>query len=216
MIHPYIAIDFAMYCSVGFGIAVIGWACRFLSGDDTLLSEFQGNIDRSTGSKSMLTYTRIFSNEADSTLHQMHRQLVVQQSDRNKSVMISHQSKKRKTCDEAIGVHWKFMDSIASADFTWNNLKLVDTSPSKYVYFIRMRNTSYIKIGFSTCVNARMNVLNVGNPIQLDLEFKFKTDKFRLHESLLHIHFTKYHVRGEWFIIKDNIDFSEVVDKVCY
>ena len=56
-VHPYIALDYAAYLDVSFGILMHSWMYRFISGDPTLIPEVAANYDRVHGTKSIASMT---------------------------------------------------------------------------------------------------------------------------------------------------------------
>ena len=72
-----------------------------------------------------------------------------------------------------------------------------------------LRSGDYIKIGVAKTVDQRVNTLQTGNPIKIEIEHLKKTNNVfaYIDEKILHKKFKKYHVINEWYRIdKDNKD----------
>jgi hypothetical protein len=135
----------------------------------------------------------------------------------NFQTLQSLQTKKRKLND-VVEVVSEFLQPLQRADTLWDTLYNHAHEMAmleKYVYFIRMVDTSYVKIGFSGDVTRRLKELRTGNAIDLQLEYKFKSRQFRLHESNLHEYFIDNNVQGEWFELPWYTDYDAIVHKVC-
>ena len=79
-----------------------------------------------------------------------------------------------------------------------------------WCYFVT--DGQFVKIGVSEGINRRMVEIQTGNPREISLIGLFELKTF--HQALaaehdLHKHFDKYHLRGEWFDILGNQDFTE-------
>ena len=74
-----------------------------------------------------------------------------------------------------------------------------EESREGYVYFVRIRDTLNVKIGYSKDPYTRMQTLQTACPFDIDLEQAFfSTEAFQM-EQRLHLEMEIYHVRGEWF-----------------
>ena len=133
--------------------------------------------------------------------------------DTNLQTLQSVQTKRRKLND-TIEVLSEFLQPLQQVDTLWNQMYEKSTL-QKDVYFIRMVNTSYVKIGFSGDVIQRLKQLSIGNAILLQLDYKFKSSRYRLHESSLHAYFIDNNVRGEWFELPTDTNYDNIVHKVC-
>jgi len=70
-----------------------------------------------------------------------------------------------------------------------------------YVYFIGIKeNPGLIKIGYTTqSIKKRLYKLQISTPFKLYLIDSIKTKDCQSLEKKLHSHFSKFHIRGEWF-----------------
>lgn len=104
-----------------------------------------------------------------------------------------------------------------AVDLAWNALKLnKEDEGEKYgcVYFVRMRDTEFVKVGQTTSICARMASLQVSCPTPLDLEFQLATPNYKCIERKLHAYLKgqDLHVRGEWFKLqKDTASYLKVL-----
>lgn len=78
-IHPMLAIHLATWISPAFGLAVIKWTCRYLSGDASLLHDVADRVDLVHGTKSLLTHTVVDKDERDAELAELHTQVAKHQ-----------------------------------------------------------------------------------------------------------------------------------------
>ena len=108
----------------------------------------------------------------------------------------------------------KLIQPLTRVDHLWAIIPERETL-EKDVYFIRMDDTQYVKIGFSGDVFKRLKQLSTGNPVKLVLEYKFRTCQYRLHESQLHVHFNTCKVYGEWFELPLGINYAAIVKEIC-
>ena len=71
------------------------------------------------------------------------------------------------------------------------------------IYFITQQN-QYVKIGYTDkSVKSRMQILQVGNPILLSIYTVIEGDLDA--EVALHKRFKRHHIRGEWYVLHDDI-----------
>ena len=90
-----------------------------------------------------------------------------------------------------------------------------DSNTIRNIYFIRIRGTNMVKIGYTTQdVKHRLSQLQVSNPTQLDVEFLFATPDFCRIEHQLHLLMAKERIRGEWFYIKLGFDYEGLIKQV--
>ena len=75
---------------------------------------------------------------------------------------------------------------------------------SSYVYIIKNMDTNNIKIGVSNDVYKRLNTFRTGNDCQLELVYKsiISSNAYNIEHSV-HEFFKDYHVRGEWFKVRE-------------
>jgi hypothetical protein len=64
-----------------------------------------------------------------------------------------------------------------------------------FVYFIRCG--ALIKVGRASDVEARLKVLQIGNPEKLSILYFYEGGSYE--EARLHKIFHEFHVQGEWF-----------------
>jgi hypothetical protein len=74
-----------------------------------------------------------------------------------------------------------------------------EASHDGFVYFVRVRDSLDVKIGYSKDPVKRLQQLQTGCPTELDLEQVFFTTTAFASEQYLHQELNDHHVRGEWF-----------------
>jgi len=74
-------------------------------------------------------------------------------------------------------------------------------SPLEFIYFVR--SEEFVKIGWATSVETRMNSLRVNNPHPVELIALMVGGQ--TEEAMLHANFRGDHHRGEWFRLSDTI-----------
>jgi len=89
--------------------------------------------------------------------------------------------------------------------------ELNSTNQQKFVYAIRCLATNWVKIGFSCDVVRRLCELQTGCPHDLKVEFVHITPRFREMERAMHDYFIEFRIRGEWFELDEDTDFTSVV-----
>lgn len=108
----------------------------------------------------------------------------------------------------------RFILAFKEARETLNNIvKLKEISKvlpeigldTSYVYIIKNMDTGNIKVGVSKDVQKRLDTFRTGNDCQLELVYRSMvcSNAFNL-ESQVHEYFKEYHVRGEWFRVKEH------------
>ena len=114
-------------------------------------------------------------------------------------------SKVSKSMIGQLVVDSKWLHSTLHLDEIWDNM-VVDHDKKKSqessVYFIRIGDSDWVKIGHSTNVIQRMSCLQVSCPIELSLEFAIMLKDAYTCEQNIHTVLKKRkdcHVRGEWF-----------------
>jgi hypothetical protein len=83
-----------------------------------------------------------------------------------------------------------------------------DRSSLQYVYFIR--SEWFVKIGWATSMETRLNSCQVNNPHPVELLALMVGGVDE--ETMLHAHFHSDHHRGEWFRLSDGI--QSLVDEI--
>ena len=107
----------------------------------------------------------------------------------------------------------RMVDSLFPIEYAHNNNN--DSNTMGNIYFIRIRGTNMVKIGYTTQdVKHRLSQLQVSNPTQLDVEFLFSTPDFCRIEHQLHMLMAKQRIRGEWFYIKLGFDYESLIKQV--
>ena len=245
-LHPLLAIDFARYMSVHFGLQITIWAAQYITGDPTLIKDVQARVDEVHGTKSLLTHTMMEKETSKALLVTTHKKAAKYQvearalqielenarhADQEQTYAIglrkqirdmgvypdtnlqTLQSVKRRKLN-TIEVLSTFLQPLQQIDILWNQMYEKSTL-QKDVYFIRMVDTLYVKIGFSSDVIQRLKQLSIGNAVVLQLDYKFKSSRYRLHESSLHTYFIDNNVRGEWFELPTDTEYGNIVHKVC-
>jgi hypothetical protein len=71
------------------------------------------------------------------------------------------------------------------------------------LYFIR--SADHVKIGITNDIQKRLTLLQVGNPIDLELVALFDSPAPLSHEMDLHLLLGAYATRGEWFMLPKHI-----------
>lgn len=78
------------------------------------------------------------------------------------------------------------------------------------VYFVRVKGTEKVKIGYSVSINKRMSGLATGHPDELELIATVSGGNDA--ESRLHRRFAQYRIRGEWYRLEGKL--AEYVKKL--
>ena len=68
-------------------------------------------------------------------------------------------------------------------------------------------NSGYVKIGFATDLDARLQKIQLGTPDRLFVVHKFRTRFYAELEKILHQRFAHKRLRGEWFDLNQD-DFN--------
>jgi hypothetical protein len=72
-----------------------------------------------------------------------------------------------------------------------------------YIYFIQCNNNKYIKIGYTTNLKTRIQVIQSNNPEKINvLNVINGTERM---ERKIHRELNKYNIRGEWFLPDDEV-----------
>ena len=71
--------------------------------------------------------------------------------------------------------------------------------------YVIKQNKSFMKIGFTSNITKRLSILQVGNPIKLELVCLAETLDDSKAEKYLHELFINDRVRGEWFFFNNRI-----------
>ena len=191
------------------------WCYQFLAGSVAFAKEVLDQADASNCTKSLTTRTTVDAHEPDASLAAAHIAAATAHGEAMETGLCTNflaSEGKRRRLDDTLVFDLSFVESLSLLDQRWD---MVRDPPAKckYVYFLRMEGTQYVKIGFSADVQARLRHLQIGNAIPLKLEYKFKTQSFREHESSLHCHLHACHVQGEWFKLPQHTDFPHLVSE---
>jgi Fe2+ or Zn2+ uptake regulation protein len=95
-------------------------------------------------------------------------------------------------------------------------LKNMANRPKNYVYFIKNESGKMVKIGYSKNPEKRLKMLERTLPMSLELVYFMPGSELR--EKRLHEKFSKYRIKGEWFIFSDEIKqyIEKVKDHISY
>jgi hypothetical protein len=69
-----------------------------------------------------------------------------------------------------------------------------------YIYWVRLGETRYVKIGRALNVTTRLYELQDGSPFPLQVMHTVHVANMENAEQQLHLQFAAYHIRGEWFL----------------
>jgi len=94
--------------------------------------------------------------------------------------------------------------------------RVSSSSRSGFIYFIQCHD--FIKVGFTDKVSIRLSALQTGCPYELKLFKSIPTSDMERDERLIHNHWKRYEIRGEWFQVPDGqltvILGSETIDEI--
>ena len=192
------------------------WCYQFLSGSVAFAKEVLDRADAFNGTKSLTTRTTVDADEPDANLTTAHLAAATAHTEANetgKCTSFMASEGKRRKVDNTLVFELSFVERLHLLDQRWDTI-IEPEAKRKYVYFLRMENTRYVKIGFSADVMARLRHLQIGNAIPLQLEYEFQTKRFREYESRLHDHLRAHHVLGEWFDLPQHMDFAQLVSEL--
>ena len=79
------------------------------------------------------------------------------------------------------------------------------------IYFIRMTNTEFVKVGYSINPEQRKKTLQVGNPCRLLIEFTYPTAHPVDLETQIKRNLVSKLVLGEWFTISTDTDYQNII-----
>ena len=215
-LHPRAALVIAIHWfAPSIASLAIEWCYHFLAGSVSLAKDILDRADASNGTKSLTTRTTVARDESDTSLAAAHVAAASTHGEAKEGALGTSflaSGGKRRRVDDSLVFDLSFVESISLLDWRWEMVREPHTK-CKYVYFLRMEGTRYVKIGFSADVQARLLQLQVGNAIPLNLEYKFKTSRFRRDESRLHCSLRACHVQGEWFDLPKHTDFPRLVSE---
>jgi transcription elongation factor Elf1 len=72
-----------------------------------------------------------------------------------------------------------------------------------YVYIVRIDNTAYYKIGKTSDIDNRMEILRYYNPMPMSIVYLHKCNDAGLLEIRLHRIYSRFRRQGEWFELHD-------------
>jgi hypothetical protein len=131
--------------------------------------EVLDRADAFNGTKSLTTRTTVDVDEPDANLATAHLAAATAHSEANETgqctSFMSSEGKRRKV-DNTLVFELYCVESLHLLDQRWDTI-IEPEAKRKYVYFLRMENTRYVKIGFSADVMARLRHLQIGNAIPL-------------------------------------------------
>lgn len=94
-----------------------------------------------------------------------------------------------------------FLEDILTSDKKQDDTSIYRTSESYgFIYAIGMKGYRDIfKIGYTTNINTRLKSIQMHNPFELYMFYKFGTLKFKEAEKYIHKKLSSHNLRGEWF-----------------
>jgi hypothetical protein len=178
-----------------------------MAGDLDVCKMVSDKSDQLSGTTSILTRTSFPANQVPSAnnISQIHRSIAAQQAldTSNNSDQLEDKNSLASSVEFINGSYtitskWLRrivleMDAAAEPQEESHN--------SGLVYFIRLGETSLVKVGMTGNIDQRIRTLQCGSPFELNIEYTIQTGQPRLMESMMHRTLTKMglHVRGEWF-----------------
>lgn len=81
-----------------------------------------------------------------------------------------------------------------------------------FIYFATAGDLDHVKIGFTTDLYSRVSTLSTGNREKMHIQESFYS--YAEAEKVLHRHFAKDRLRGEWFNLTDDIEelWDDIMD----
>lgn len=90
--------------------------------------------------------------------------------------------------------------------------ELENNKSNNNVYFIKMKDTNWVKIGISKNPKERLAGMQTSNPKKLIMFAVINTHYAEAYESILHRLYKNINMQGEWFDFSDNIN---LMDNYC-
>jgi hypothetical protein len=191
------------------------------SGDRSLITTINANADRRDNTTTLST-TTVVPDSLCGAASEMHASLARTHAD---AVETERSAKRAKTHDvrHMLSVLSERPDGCIVADSRWMEVTQDEAFEEErakdagraQVYFIRVKGTKMVKVGFTTNINQRMITLQMANPGELELEFGFLTPKYKQYQKALHTHLQGKHVRGEWFGLEEDTDYFALIRDAC-
>jgi len=195
-------------------------------GDRGLVKMIMDNADHREQKTTIMTTTTFTQAEMDiqtaakihSQMVEQHVQTVTQNTTSNIDVR-SFSSQVTKSENKTFIVSELLQQRSVEIDFKFftGSEETAEDDPEFCVYFIRLKDTSMVKIGKTGNLQARMATLQTWSPGELLLELQFLTKHHTKYERLLHEHFRNLgkHVRGEWFHIPEGENYFNVLSSIA-
>ena len=103
---------------------------------------------------------------------------------------------------------------LIDLDVIWDAIGETDDDGLRAVYFVREVGTNRVKVGFTNNLVQRMRTHQCGNAGDLAVEFELETSNYREVEAGIkkYLMSSGLHIRGEWFFLLADCDYSRVVE----
>jgi hypothetical protein len=175
-----------------------------MAGDLAVCKTVSDKSDQLSGTTSIMTRTSFPANQVPSAnnISQIHGSIAAQQALDNPDQLEEKNS---------LASSVEFINGSYTITSKWLSRIVLEMDAaaepqeeshnSGLVYFIRLGETSLVKVGMTGNIEQRIRTLQCGSPFQLNIEYTIQTGQPRLMESMMHKTLTKMglHVRGEWF-----------------
>jgi hypothetical protein len=175
-----------------------------MAGDLAVCKTVSDMSDQLSGTTSIMTRTSFPDNQVPSTdnISNIHGSIAAQQALDN-----PNQLKEKNSIASSV----EFINGSYTITSKWLSRIVLEMDAaaepqeeshnSGLVYFIRLGETSLVKVGMTGNIEQRIRTLQCGSPFELNIEYTIQTGQPRLMESMMHRTLTKMglHVRGEWF-----------------
>jgi len=199
---------------------------RSLTGDRTICCTVLDRADLLQGTVTITTSTVLPSAIGNADAEQIHATLAQQHiQDRKRArdegrdeMEIRMLLSKVARTNEGLRTSSTWLQSTIELDIAWaaGVDDANDPTAKRSIYFIRLGETNFVKVGFSRDVVHRMNKLQVACPFAFHQEFAIQTANFREWEAKIHrlLKARDVHVRGEWFDLPEPLDCLQLLRDV--
>jgi hypothetical protein len=192
-------------------------AARVAFGDQELVGTILDRSDVHNGTTTIATVTSVKDGEASKEqVRGVHKRLASDHADMvcgdrppHKKVMLSTVKESK---DDTVLVETRF--AAEAVDLAMGNAHVDDSRAdcdAKSVYFIRIKDTTMVKVGYAGDVTRRLVNLQVACPLQLEVMFQIQTPRAEEYERKFHQALAASRVRGEWFDLPTNFDYAAFV-----
>lgn len=214
--HPLLAMHFARWVSIDFEFALIDLYHRYASGDRSLAKEVADIADNNEMTVTVSTttifakstpFTDIAAMHGERNQHHVAELEINQQSD-DRHFLQSVVTVDPSTSKGRIESKWVQKSNIADK---WRAAE-GKISPTSSVYFARMKGTVLVKIGYSANVFERLCTLQTACPLDIVIEMVYPTPMYKVYERALHLHLAAFRVRGEWFALPIDADYTSYIN----